>query len=77
MTKKDATKKFLEYVRRDYKTVKIVSVDEKKDRFLFEFVEEKDEFPIDYPIISVMKENGETTALSFLNAKDRKIIYRS
>lgn len=74
MNKDSATKIFMEYIEKEHKKIKILSIDEKKDRFLFEFCEEK-EAPIDYPIISVMKNNGKIDELSFLNKKDRDIIY--
>ena len=75
MNKKEATEKFMEYAGKEYNDIKIVSIDERNDRFLFEFIEDGDDFPIDYPIISVMKTNGEIKELSFLKAEDRMIIY--
>ena len=75
MSKDKALSVFENYVGKKYKKVKVLSVIEKKDRFLFEFCEEDDSFPVDYPIISILKENGKTDELSFLSSDDRKIIY--
>lgn len=55
--------------------VKILSIDEKKGAFLFEFFWIDDDFPVDYPAISVNKSDGSVMELDFTNADHRKIIY--
>lgn len=55
--------------------MKILSIDEKKGAFLFEFFWIDDDFPVDYPAISVNKSDGSVMELDFTNADHRKIIY--
>lgn len=74
MNKDLATEIFMQYIKKKYDKVNILSIDEKKDRFLFEFSQGED-IPIDYPIISIMKSNGRIDELLFVNKKDRDIIY--
>ncbi len=65
----------MEYVKPKWGDVKILSIDEKKGAFLFEFSWIDDDFPVDYPAISVNKSDGSVMELDFTNADHRKIIY--
>lgn len=75
MNEKQATKIFHDYITKIYKEVEILSIKDKKERFLFEFCEKGDDCPIDYPIISVKKDSGKVDELSFINVYDRAIIF--
>ena len=75
MTISEARNIFIEYAKPNWGNVKILSVEEKKEAFLFEFSWIDDGFPVDYPIISVNKLDGSVTELYFTNADHRKIIY--
>ena len=77
MNQNDAKKIFYDYMEKQkyYKKIKILSIDEKEKYFLFEFSEEDDDQPIDYPIIGVHKRNKSVRELSFINEDDVKIIY--
>jgi hypothetical protein len=75
MNEEQAKKIFYDYITKIYKEVDILSVKEKKERFLFEFCQKGDECPIDYPVISVNKDNGKVKELSFINTEDREIIF--
>lgn len=76
MTKADALKKCMSHIKKEYDDVVILSIVEKSDRFLFEFCEKNDDFPIDYPVISIKKKSGDIDELSFVNKKDREIIFQ-
>lgn len=65
----------MEYVKPKWGDVKILSIDEKKGAFLFEFSWIDDDFPVDYPAISVNKSDGSVMELDFTNTDHRKIIY--
>lgn len=65
----------MEYVKPKWGDVKILSIDEKKGAFLFEFSWIDDDIPVDYPAISVNKSDGSVMELDFTNADHRKIIY--
>ena len=75
MTVSEAKCIFMEYVKPKWGDVKILSIDEKKGAFLFEFSWIDDDIPVDYPAISVNKSNGSVMELDFTNADHRKIIY--
>ncbi len=75
MTVSEAKCIFMEYVKPNWGEVKILSIDEKKEAFMFEFSWIDDNFPVDYPIISVNKLDGRVMELYFTNAEHRKIIY--
>ena len=75
MTVSEAKCIFMAYVKPTWGDVKILSIDEKKEAFLFEFSWIDDNFPVDYPIISVNKLDGSVMKLDFTNAEHRKIIY--
>ena len=75
MTKNEAEVVFKKHVKPIWGDTRILSIEEKKDRYLFEFAQVDDDFPVDYPIISVKKLNGYIEELSFVNPKHRKIIY--
>lgn len=75
MDEKQAIKIFYDYIKREYSSIEILSIKEKKAYFLFEFSQKGDDCPIDYPVIAVKKDNGKVRELMFTNADDREIIY--
>lgn len=75
MTKDQARSIFVEYVKPTFGNVKVLSVEEKDNAFLFDFAQAEDDFPVDYPVISVNKTTGSITELKFTNAEHREIIY--
>lgn len=75
MTVREAKCIFMEYVKHKWGNVKILSVEEKKEAFLFEFSWIDDDFPVDYPEIAVNKLDGSVMELDFTNAEHREIIY--
>ena len=75
MNKNEALKLFENYAEKKYGKIRVLSETEKKKRFLFEFCEKDDLFPVDYPIVSVEKSNRKIEELSFLDAEHRDIIY--
>ena len=75
ITLSEAKNIFTEDVKPIWGDVKILSIDEKKNAYLFEFSELDDDFPVDYPIISVNKADGSVMELIFTNKEHRKIIY--
>ena len=76
MNKEKAYNIFLEYVSKHFfKSAKVLSLRENENLYLFEFCNDKDVQPIDYPIVSINKNSGSVEELYFTNEKQRKIIY--
>lgn len=75
MTKSEAIVAFNRYIKREYSEPRIIAVYEDDARYLIEFIEDGDDFPVDYPVISIMKKDGKVEELSILDPENSAIIY--
>lgn len=75
MNKQKALDIFYDYIKKDFSDVDVYEVDERDDGVLIKFTEKDDEFPVDYPVIYVDKDDEKVRELSYLSEEDSRLIF--